>query len=246
MCNIRSTTLALSLLVAMGLTGCETAYQQMKIGRPSTPWDHSFNGTCTTDGDCKQKEAMAAVAAAQNYCTALREYYERGSEVSSSLKTTVGITGILAGSVFAVTSMGTASKAWAGLSGASNGVQTQINSNGSKQGSPEIIGEIAAVQENFTRETMTTFDDKSLGQAVWTKIYLQAMMLPDRCGAAAGKAIKELGNKNTPAVAVQPAQNASEPNANTPKTSISMHREPEEKASITKPSDDAMAKLAIL
>jgi hypothetical protein len=193
----RHAALALSMLIVMSLTGCETAYKQMKIGRPGTPWDHDFNGSCASDGDCKQKEAMAAVAAAQNYCSTLREYYERGTEISSNLKATVGITGILAGSVFAVTSVGTASKAWAGISGASNGVQTQINSNSSKQGSPEIIGAIAATQENFTKETLTTFEDKTLGQTVWTKIYLQAMMLPDRCGAAAGRAIKELGSRNT-------------------------------------------------
>lgn len=193
----RHAALALSMLIVMSLTGCETAYKQMKIGRPSSPWDFDFSGSCASDGDCKQKEAMAAVATAQNYCSTLREYYERGTEISSKLKATVGITGILAGSVFAVTSVGTASKAWAGISGASNGVQTQINSNSSKQGSPEIIGAIAATQENFTKETLTTFEDKTLGQTVWTKIYLQAMMLPDRCGAAAGLAIKDLGSRNT-------------------------------------------------
>lgn len=151
---------------------------------PTNPW--LSTPPCTAKaGACTQAEAIAAVAKAQNFCMELREFHERGGQISGGQRLFVGVLGSLAGSVFATTAGGTAAKAWSGLSGATNGIQLQIDQASGKPGGPLLVQEIANVQIAAAAEIKELMA-ASVRTTVWDPVAIAAVLLPDRCSAAAG------------------------------------------------------------
>ena len=166
-------------------------------GVPSNPWLGSTAACSGSDAnrECTFSEAVNAVAKSQAYCMDLREYYERGGEVTGSQRLFVGIFGSLAGSVFAITAGGTAAKAWAGLSGATNGIQTQLDQSGRKS-APEAVEKIADVQLEFANGVATDFR-----QGHYRDVVQAAVLLPDRCSANAGLGLAKAGAEAAKAAA---------------------------------------------
>ena len=99
----RTVFMKLAAAVGVGLlaAGCSSIQSP---GIPTSPWV----GTKTCASQCTPDEAVMAMAEAQNFCTVLRQYYERGGQVTGGQRLFVGILGTLAGSVFSVTAAGTA------------------------------------------------------------------------------------------------------------------------------------------
>lgn len=155
-------------------------------GVPSNPW---LGGppACSRESDkCTQADALQSIATAQAYCMDLREYYERGGQVTGSQRLFVGLLGSLAGSVFSITAGGTASKAWAGLSGATNGIQTQIDQTSTKFDAPEAVELIANEQEKFSTQIKPLLENSN-----WSKAVSHSVLLPDACSREAGRGISK-------------------------------------------------------
>lgn len=167
------------VLLCLSLTACNSIRSP---GIPSNPWAGSGQA-CGEAKDCSRSDAIAAMTKSLSYCMDLRGYYERGGEVTGSQRLFVGVLGSLAGSVFAVLGGGTASKAWAGLSGATNGIQTQLDQGGRKP-APEVIERIAQAQEEFA-----TAVGKLVADGKWNQVVALAVVLPGRCDAAQGRGL---------------------------------------------------------
>ena len=172
----------IAMIAAVGLVGC-TSLGMKPVGFPTNPW-LANDKPCATK-ECSVDDAVLAIAKAQAFCMDLREYYERGGQVTAGQKLFVGVFGSLAGSVFAITTAGTASKAWAGLSGATNGIQTQIDQTGPRQNTPIVVSQIAAEQLRFANVVRD-----SLNNAKYTEAVNESVLLPGSCSAAAGQGLK--------------------------------------------------------
>lgn len=78
---------------------------------------------------CSESEALDAYLKAHMYCRAVHNWYERDGSRTGATQASVGTLGALAGAVASPLAKGSAAKAWAGLSGASNAMQTSIKEN---------------------------------------------------------------------------------------------------------------------
>lgn len=92
---------------------------------------------------CGTNDAKAAL----NYCHSMYLYYQNNGRSSTYTSFDIGLFGTLAGSVFAVTTVGTAAKAWAGLSGAANAAQSQYN--GSSLGASASVTAMTNISANM-------------------------------------------------------------------------------------------------
>ncbi|WP_155950888.1 hypothetical protein [Rhodanobacter sp. OR87] len=81
---------------------------------------------CSTS-TCQDNDVLRAVSRALDQCTATQNLYERRGFHSKTAQFVVAIVGSLAGAVAAPISKGSGVKAWAGLSGAANGIQAQLD-----------------------------------------------------------------------------------------------------------------------
>lgn len=111
------------LLAVAVLSGC--------AGRsaPMYPWEKNAEPLippCAAS-QCDEKEALAALNSATRMCRGVHNYYESGGFYSQSARFGVSTLGVLSGAVFANTAKGSAAKAWSGLSGATNGIQSTLN-----------------------------------------------------------------------------------------------------------------------
>lgn len=119
----------LTTTVAMvTLTGCAGLR-----GSSATPWPWAEGEgkappvpVCKDMSQCTKSDAMAAYMSATEFCRKLHAYYESGGRKNEGYQFGMGAAGVLAGSVFAPISKGTAAKAWSGLSGAANAVQLSM------------------------------------------------------------------------------------------------------------------------
>ncbi|MBX8516058.1 hypothetical protein K5D69_15290 [Pseudomonas cichorii] len=112
------------------VSGCESI--QRNIGLPISarepvwPWPEDKQ-PCATE--CQEKDAVKAYASAITYCNDLQRYLAQGSGAISSGRFALAATGTLAGAVFSPIAKGSASTAWAGLSGSTNALQASIDEN---------------------------------------------------------------------------------------------------------------------
>lgn len=168
------------LLLLLG--GCSTIADSFKSpGIPSNPW---VGRTACEAGGCTRQNALDAVARSQNYCSELREYQERGGQITGGQRLFVGVLGSLAGTVFAVTAGGTAAKAWSGLSGATNGIQMQMDQANRPSG-PAVVEAIAKAQLDAAAE-LKQLMAVAVQTQLWEPVVLAAVLLPNSCSAAAG------------------------------------------------------------
>jgi hypothetical protein len=177
--------------IGLGIAAVALLCSCASIKTPGIP-THPWVGSKPCEGKkCDQASAIEALAKAQTYCIELREYFERGGQVTGSQRLFVGILGSLAGTVFAVTAAGTAAKAWAGLSGATNGIQTQIDQASSKPGGPEVIELIAREQLASSARVREILSTEAIN---WDRIGAEAALLPNQCSAQAGLGLAKAAN----------------------------------------------------
>lgn len=115
--NRNQLKIALSSLSVMLLWGCTST--------PKLPWEGKEPQFCRA-ANCTEYDVVAAFTAASNFCRELHNRYEAGTTYAGYTKATIGVVGTLAGAVAAPLSKGTATKAWAGLAGATNAMQTSM------------------------------------------------------------------------------------------------------------------------
>jgi hypothetical protein len=123
--------LASLLVAALALSGCKT------LSRTNGAGDLSTAPRCLSSS-CTHGQAIAAWRNTGAFCRNVQNVYERRSHNANVGRFGIATFGSLAGSVFAVTSKGTASKAWSGLSGSANGIQSTLN---------ETIGRAVSLQQ---------------------------------------------------------------------------------------------------
>lgn len=178
-----------ALCLVAGLGACSSF---KPVGVPSHPWAGFVGGQgtlCAVNDKCSQSEAVGAIAKAQVYCMELRETYERGGHVSAGQRLFVGVLGTLSGSVFAATAGGTAAKAWAGLSGATNGIQTQIDQSSARPGANAlIVGSVAEAELEFANTVKAAL--ATTGDERWNLAVNAALLQPGRCSSAVGRAVQ--------------------------------------------------------
>lgn len=114
----------ISITLCVLLCGCST-FQARKT--PIWPWSKTTL-PCQTDF-CSPREALSAFLASTMYCREVHNWYEADGSRTGLAQTGIGTFGVLAGSVAAPLSSGNAAKAWAGLSGATNAMQSSIRDN---------------------------------------------------------------------------------------------------------------------
>lgn len=106
--------------LSFSLSGCQTNI--FGAESPEWPWknidDKTMCGSTCNPGDATREFLKAAT-----YCRAVQNYYESGGKIATNTQLAVGAVGILAGSVIAPITKGSAAAAWSGLSGATNALQ---------------------------------------------------------------------------------------------------------------------------
>jgi len=122
--NIHTTTTSRRIALRV----CAVAASAMLLGGcVSWPWEGE-KPLCTGSGAaCTRADAMRAYVKANEFCQRVQRGYQSSGTVSRSTKMAIGITGALAGGVAVPLANGSAKDAWAGLSGATNGLQTQVD-----------------------------------------------------------------------------------------------------------------------
>lgn len=113
-----------SVLICIGLiftlSGCQTNY----FGAETAEWPWKKVDTTTMcSATCTPSDATRAFLLAANYCRSVQNYYESGGRMATNSQLAIGAVGVLAGSVMAPITKGTAAAAWSGLSGATNALQ---------------------------------------------------------------------------------------------------------------------------
>lgn len=98
---------------------------------PNWPWKKPVSEidltSCKSGGECSFHDVYTSIIATGTYCRQVSNYYENGGNINSNTRLGVKILGVLAGSVFGITAGGSAAKAWSGLSGATNGIQSDLS-----------------------------------------------------------------------------------------------------------------------
>lgn len=156
-----SLTRIFCLLITLLMTvGCTTFGQQ-----GAAPWPWKDRMPCKEGKACEVADAREAYAKASEFCRQVHSYYESQGLYSDSGRLGVGIVGVLAGTVASPLSSGAAAKAWAGLSGATNGLQTQMD--GAFSGAISIrrqeginAARVRAAQDFHTAMTATWYATK--------------------------------------------------------------------------------------
>lgn len=118
-------TSALSALaIVVAISGCSL---RSAFTDEDDMWPYKDPRKVCTTTSCNRTDAMVAYINAKDFCRKVQNYYEKGGNISDSTKFGIGMFGTLAGAVFAPISHGTASTAWSGLSGATNGIQASFD-----------------------------------------------------------------------------------------------------------------------
>ena len=147
-------TLAFSTCACSGLQAKKSPiwpWPKIDAKPPSIP--------CQADA-CTTREAMSAYLAASMYCREVHNFYESDGNRTGIAQTGIGTFGTLAGTVAAPLSSGNAAKAWAGLSGATNAMQSTIRDNLSGslaiKRTKAVLDATKSGQKEFAAETNPT------------------------------------------------------------------------------------------
>ena len=156
---------------------------------PIWPWPKS---TLPCQGDvCTAREGLSAYLAATMYCREVHNWYEASGDQTGLAQTGIGTFGVLAGSVAAPLSTGNAAKAWAGLSGATNAMQSSIKDN--------LSGSLAIKRTKAVLDATTSGQLKFSQTAHPTDQVLVAINMAVACAmapaAADGAAMKALSGQ---------------------------------------------------
>lgn len=122
------------------------------------------------------------------YCRDVHNWYEASGNQTGLAQTGIGTFGVLAGSVAAPLSTGNAAKAWAGLSGATNAMQSSIKDN--------LSGSLAIKRTKAVLDATTLAQSKFSQAALPNDKVLVAINMAVACAmapaAADGAAMKAL------------------------------------------------------
>lgn len=115
----------LLFILCTSTAGC-SAIQAVR--GPAWPWqiDVDKQETTACKGACTDQDALVAFSKATQYCRTVWNFYECAGNYSNAAQLEIGWLGAISGAVIAPVASPTAAKGWAGLSGASNGMQKQL------------------------------------------------------------------------------------------------------------------------
>lgn len=114
----------LAALLCFALASCATTKSAHEA---PWPWNHAKSPICTDKNTCNSSDARTALAQASLYCRQVMDRRDTTDFVFGGTKLGVGTLGAIAGGVIAQFAQGTASQAWAGVSGVANGIQSQMD-----------------------------------------------------------------------------------------------------------------------
>lgn len=180
------------LILGLVLTGCS------KLGltksEPAWPWKPQIQSQLSgcMSGSCTQKDAYEAVLATVTYCREVSNHYENGGNVTDRARLGVKILGVLAGSVFGVTAGGSAAKAWSGLSGATNGIQSDLGENSLLRANRAKL--ISGILEDYDKDLKQPFSKASMSIGESSDVVRASLSTSARC-AVASEALPEDVNK---------------------------------------------------
>ena len=131
-------------------------------------------------GSCTQQDALLAFIKAQTFCREVHNYYERNDKNNGRLRVASDAIGAFAGSVVAQFTHGTATKAWAGLSGATNALRSSLDQDFSPL--------LAANRRQSVAEAIEIGTDKYLAEKDNFGKVILAIYMATSCAVAPGKA----------------------------------------------------------
>ena len=169
----------------LALSGCAAIND--KIYPPAVAPD--WSAICKDEATCKPEDrARRSYEAAMKYCVDKQDEYQKFDFTTSQFRFGIGTVGALAGAVVAPIASGTAAKAWSGLSGAANGIQTGYDQAFSAARETNRRNELGTLINNFGAEYLKphTADEH----------YVLSVLYASKCAASAGaadaKAIKAM------------------------------------------------------
>ncbi|MFJ4375183.1 hypothetical protein ACIP1T_21575 [Pseudomonas japonica] len=144
--------------VCVLLSGCATdnaGRTEVIINpQPTWPWKKTAPeldlSSCKSGGECSYYDAYSSIMATGAYCRDVSNFYENGGNINSNTRLGVKILGVLAGSVFGITAGGSAAKAWSGLSGATNGIQSDLSDSALARSNRARV--VAQILSEYTKE----------------------------------------------------------------------------------------------
>ncbi|MGQ3170075.1 MAG: hypothetical protein ACT6RZ_08335 [Methylophilus sp.] len=111
------------------LTSCSTLQSITSAKSPTWPWKDKPSHPCPTPDStsaCKDIDALNAYIKAVEFCKEVHDYYDNGGSMAKNAKFGIGLLGTISGAIMAPISTGSAQTAYAGFSGAANGMQTSF------------------------------------------------------------------------------------------------------------------------
>ncbi|WP_437882150.1 hypothetical protein [Pseudomonas sp. LRF_L74] len=173
--NIR--TINATLLITTLLGGCTTARD---AGPTQWPWgDSNLKNLKGCQSSCSTAEMYESVIAATTFCRQVSNFYEGSSNINSRTKLGVKVLGVFAGSVFGITAGGTAAKAWSSLSGATNGIQTDLGDEALVRSNRARV--ISGLLEKFHAEIADALSSSSISETQRAKVVLASISVSGRC-----------------------------------------------------------------
>lgn len=176
---MRAVGAAIACLV---VTGCAS----FKHRDYAWPWPADQDICATVP--CTDKDALDAYLQAHIFCRSVHNHYESGGNRSGAAQLAIGTVGSLAGAVISPLSSGDAAKAWAGLSGATNALQTSVKEN--------FSGSIAANRTKAVADATVAGEGSFSKAPTSTAKVLTAIDMATACSMAParadGEAIKAL------------------------------------------------------
>jgi hypothetical protein len=174
----RSSKALITLVFFVVLTGCGG---DGLIKSPTWPWGEKeanpqLQGCAAA---CTTTDMYQSVIAATTYCRAVSNFYDSSRNVNSRTRLGVKVFGVLAGSVFGVTAGGTAAKAWSSLSGASNGIQTDLGDEAVFRSNRARV--ISGLLERYHEEIKGSLVSRSVSEADRAKVVLASISVSGRC-----------------------------------------------------------------
>lgn len=119
---MRTARVVTAVIGVLILGGCET-FKPSTYARPEWPW--AKNEKCASVTGC---DITLIFNQASQHCAAMMRYAENRNFNTRVGRFGIGLIGTVAGSVIAPVTTGSTAKAWSGVSGASNALQSQMDS----------------------------------------------------------------------------------------------------------------------
>ena len=179
--SIITLTLAGALLA---LSGCASVNSQFFPKAEEPKWSSLCKDEPSTSDSC----ARRAYERAMTYCVAKQAEYQDFDLATNQFRFGIGTVGAIAGAVVAPLASGTAAKAWSGLSGATNGIQTGYDQAFSAARETNRRAALASLIDDFGAHYAP--DDTP------DRRYAMSVLYASKCAASAGaadaKAIKAI------------------------------------------------------